>query len=82
MRKLRLPLDGLPLLLALTAVVSVMIAGGVDLGRQLHGPGHWSLVSILGDLIVLLGCLISAWSLVRRSHATDRGLSGHAGDQG
>lgn len=58
--------------LLLTAVVSLAIAQGLDLGHQTLGAGAGSTAAIVGDLAGLVGCAISArfgWRQLRATRA-------------
>jgi hypothetical protein len=60
MTKRCLTINRLFIPLALTAVVSLAIAQGLNLGHQTLGAGHGSTAAMLGDIAGLIGCAISA----------------------
>jgi hypothetical protein len=56
--------------IALTAVVSLTVAHGLDLGEQTLGGGPSSTVAIIGDGAGLICCAISAWFGMRQLRRT------------
>jgi hypothetical protein len=71
MKKPRITPD-LILPLALSAVFSLAIAQGIDLGHQLFGAGQASTWSIVGSAAGLIGCALSfRYGLRRRQRGYD-----------
>ena len=60
MKNGRLTSSGL-VILALTAVVSLAAGHLTDLGEQLLGSGPVSTLALVGDVLGLVACGISAW---------------------
>ena len=60
MKNARLISSGL-VILALTGVVSLATGHLVDLGEQLLGSGPVSTLALVGDVVGLITCAISAW---------------------
>jgi hypothetical protein len=60
MKNARLTSTGL-VILALTGVVSLAAGHLTDLGEQLLGSGPVSTLALVGDVLGLITCAISAW---------------------
>jgi hypothetical protein len=63
--KKRRSISHLLIVVACSAVVSLVIGDSIDLGTQLLGPGPASTAAIVGDLAALLGCTLSVTLGVR-----------------
>jgi hypothetical protein len=59
------------LAVALSAVFSLAIAQGIDLGRFIFGSGPASPWAVVGSVAGLVGCSISAFFGMRRWHRGD-----------